>query len=301
MKYSSRFFLYAPLCVFLLLLAIAGIHWWIDASELARWLDARNGREIMPGVTLNFSARHITGFPFSLDTEMHDVTVSVATGKGTISWQSEKLALHGLAYGRDETIFEAAGHQSLRWAPATDASGNLNFAVAALRASAIREHQALQRFDLDIVGLGSAAFTAQRLQFHIRRGAADRLDTMVLAEGIRPAQGTCQGLGDQVKDLKLVGTITQADAFSDLAKGDEALSAALVRWRVARTSGVVDIQSLWLEPPPYLDRDGLIDWTSHALNALKASLNNVQAETLVPSAARVLCQGPSGWMGRKNS
>lgn len=260
MKYSSRFFLYAPLGVFLLLLALAGIHWWIAASRLADWLDAKNGREIMPGVTLSFSARHITGFPFSLDTEMHDVTVRVATGKGEVRWQSEKFAMHALAYGRDETIFEAAGHQGLWWSP----SGRMNFAVGALRASGIRKDHALERFDLDIVGFGSAAFTAQRLQLHVRRDAADTLNTLVLLDGVRPAPGTCSG---PLEKAELRGSITEADAFSQLAKAEEPFKTALVRWRAAHG-----------------------EFKMEAARALPAGLTQIPAEALVPLAPHLLCQ-----------
>jgi hypothetical protein len=252
MKYSSRFFLYAPFGVFLLLLAVAGIHWWIAASRLGDWLDAKNGREIMPGVTLGFSARHITGFPFSLDTEMHDVSVAVATGKGELRWQSEKFAMHALAYGRDETIFEAAGHQVLRW----DASGRLNFAVGVLRASAIRSKGALDRFDLDIVGFGSAAFTAQRLQLHLRR--AKTLDTLTVLDG-----APCPGLAEK---FELRGAITQADAFSRLATGEEGLAAALTRWRGKHGA--------FKTSPP-----------------LPADMNEIPVEALIPLAPRMLCRG----------
>lgn len=255
MKYSSRFFLYAPLGVFLFLLAAAGIHWWIAASRLTDWLDAKNGREIMPGVTLSFSARHITGFPFSLDTEMQDVIVGVATGRGTLRWQSEKFAMHALPYGRDETIFEAAGHQTLRW----NASGSLNFAVGALRASAIRRKGALERFDLDIVGFGSAVFTAQRLQLHLRRNAATALDTLVVLNGVRPP---CPGLAEKAE---FRGDITQADAFSRLATGDEGLEAALARWRGAHGA-------------------------FEASTPLPTDMKGIQAETLIPAGPRVLCR-----------
>lgn len=249
MKYSSRFFLYAPLGVFLLLLAAAGIHWWIAASRQGDWLDARNGREIMPGVTLSFGARHITGFPFSLDTEMYDVSVDVATGKGNLRWQSENFAMHALAYGRDETIFEAAGHQVLRWGP----SGQLNFAVGALRASAIRNKGALARFDLDIVGFGSAAFTAQRLQLHLRR--TKTLDTLMVLDG-----APCLP-----KTFEIRGAISQPDAFSRLAAGDEELAAAVARWRGMHGA-------------------------FKASQPLPSGMNAIPVETLIPLAPRLLCR-----------
>ena len=115
MRYSSRFFLYAPLAVVLLLFALAGGRWWSMASALSARLEAENGREIVPGVLFHFAAKRISGFPFSLDSELSDVTLAMGTATGTTVWHSEKFASHRLTYGRDETIFEAAGKQSLQW------------------------------------------------------------------------------------------------------------------------------------------------------------------------------------------
>jgi hypothetical protein len=225
MKYSSRFFLYAPLGVFLLLFAIAGVRWWMLASAWSQRLDAMNGHEIMPGVRLLFTGKHISGFPFSLETQLDDLALSAATPRGYTNWISEKFAMHGLTYGRDETIFEAAGHQMLDWAGPDGTRHELRFAVGSLRASAIRAHGELTRFDLDLIGFGSDAFTAQRLQFHARRddggilfiGEADGLFT----------KRTC------IKDshLRYQGTLTSADALDPLLSGRVSFEAGLNAWR----------------------------------------------------------------------
>ena len=222
MKYSSRFFLYAPLGVFLVLLALAGLHWWITASLLSAWLDAKNGREIMPGVTMHYDARRVTGFPFSLDTELHNLRLAVRTEHGTSQWQSEKFAMHALAYGRDEIIFEAAGHQMLQ---STDRK--LAFAVGALRASAVRTHGALERFDLDILGFGSRDFTAQRLQFHARRHGTDKLETYLLVDGLACAGGAHPLQG------RVEASVTRASQLSQLLSGTQSWAAAMAAWRAA--------------------------------------------------------------------
>lgn len=230
MKYSSRFFLYAPVGVFLLLLAAAGIHWWIAASRLATWLDAHNGREIMPGVTMRFDARSITGFPFSLDTEFENVSFTVATPLGPTQWRSEHFAMHGLTYGRDETIFEAAGRQFLRWTRPDRTMRALEFAVASLRASAIDKNGGLERFDLDLVGFGSKAFTAQRLQIHLRRNGADKLDLYLLSSGLRSAAGSCPRL-DYLASGELEGSADRAEAFSPLLSAKQDWNGAVADWR----------------------------------------------------------------------
>lgn len=232
MKYSSRFFLYAPLGVFLVLLAITGVHWWIAATRLADWLDAKNGREIMPGVTLSFMARHITGFPFSLDTQFHDVAITVAAPNGPTRWQAEKFAMHALTYGRDETIFEAAGHQTLGWTRSDGVVRTLPFAVGSLHASAIVQKGTLARFDLDLAGFGSKAFTAQRLQFHARQNGADTLQMIAVAEGMHTS-GTCTSVGGRPTDAALKGTITHSDVLIRLLSGRQRWKAAVADWRAA--------------------------------------------------------------------
>jgi hypothetical protein len=212
-----------------LLLAAAGLHWWIAASRLADWLDAKNGREIMPGVTLSFASRHITGFPFSLDTQFHDVMIAVPAPHGPTRWQAEKFAMHALTYGRDETIFEAAGHQSLQWTRPDGVVRTLPFAVGSLRASAIVQKGALTRFDFDLVGFGSKAFTAQRLQLHARQNGSDTLQTMVVIDGMMPMRGSC----GRSTNAALKGTITHASLLAGLLSGWQRWEAAVAGWRAA--------------------------------------------------------------------
>lgn len=228
MKYSSRFFLYAPMGVFLLLFAAAAVHWWILASQLSARLNALNGQAIAPGVTLSFKTHRTTGFPFSLDTELRDVTLAVATPDGVTKWHAAEFAMHALTYGREETVFEAAGPQSLAWGgdPRT-----LSFAVGSLRASALMRHGALARFDLDLVGFGSKAFTAQRLQFHMRRARSGRLDVDVSASDLRPSAGDCPRLGPHLAHGVMEGRVRGAEAFAAVLSGTEGWTSAVAAWR----------------------------------------------------------------------
>jgi hypothetical protein len=221
MKYSSRFFLYAPLGVFLLLCVAAGVHWWAMASSLSRRLDALNGHQAMPGATVSFAAKKISGFPFSLDTEFTGFAIAVATPDGPTRWRSEKFAMHALTYGRDETIFEAAGKQRLEWG----AGRRLDFAVGALRASAILSHGALNRFDLDLIGFGSKAFIAQRLQLHARQEAGT-IQMVVSADGLTNCRRNA---------LRTAATVTKAEAFARLQKAQDSWTDAVARWRATGT------------------------------------------------------------------
>ncbi len=62
MKYSSRFFLYAPLALFLALAIGTGVYWWIAAGALSKKLDSLNGHEAIPGVTLSFKSKALSAF-----------------------------------------------------------------------------------------------------------------------------------------------------------------------------------------------------------------------------------------------
>lgn len=219
MRYSSRFFLYAPLAVVLILFALAGAHWWSMASALSARLEAENGREIMPGVLFHFAAKRISGFPFSLDSELSDVTLAMGTATGTTLWRSEKFAMHRLTYGRDETIFEAAGKQSLQWG-----GKRLDFAVGALHASAIVSHGALARFDFDLIGFGSRTFTAKRLQLHARHNGP-------LAEVLVEADGMATKDCHLPAALRATVRISKADSLAALLAGQRYWNEGLAGWR----------------------------------------------------------------------
>ena len=169
MNYSSRFFLYAPFALLLLIGAAFGVYWRQVADALGRRLDVLQTREAMPGVTVRYATRTISGFPFNLDVVFTDFRVSVETGHGPVVWQAQNFALHALTYGADKTIFEAAGKQSFSWKDAEGVQHVLPFEAGSLHASAIRNAAGLTRFDLDVVGFGSPALTAARIQFHTRR------------------------------------------------------------------------------------------------------------------------------------
>jgi|WetSurMetagenome_2_1015567.scaffolds.fasta_scaffold324012_2 hypothetical protein len=230
MRYSSRFFLYAPIALVLLLAAGVSLNWWQTAAALEARLDAVNGLAVMPGVRFAFASRQVAGFPFSLDIELRDVTLSVATPNGPTRWQTEKFALHALTYGRDETIFEAAGAQKLSWVE-DGKTHSLPFAAGSLRASAILDDARLQRFDLDLFGFGSRAFIARRLQFHLRRNTGT-LDYLLLVADLRAP-------GCSPFNARMEGSLTEAQALAPLLAGKTDWQTALAAWRGAqgRTSG----------------------------------------------------------------
>src|SRR5665213_354287 len=99
MRYSSRFFLYAPLALLLLLTAAVVIHWWKVAGALDTRLKAMKGHEAVPGVTLDWANLTISGFPFRLDVMFDGLSVKGAGPHGPFAWKGDKFAVHALTYG----------------------------------------------------------------------------------------------------------------------------------------------------------------------------------------------------------
>jgi hypothetical protein len=234
MNYSSRFFLYAPFVLLLLIGAAFGAYWWRAAGALERRLDTMQTHEAMPGVTVRYATRSVSGFPFNLDVVFTNFRVSVETGHGPFVWRTEKFALHALTYGADKTIFEAAGKQSFTWKDGEGEQHVLPFDAGSLHASAIRNAGGLSRFDLDLVGFGSPALTAARLQFHFRH-ATDGKTWDVFADGddIRLSPRLRGAFGDELKMVALQGSVTEASAFDALRAGKADWRAAVEDWRNA--------------------------------------------------------------------
>src|SRR6476661_125023 len=147
MRYSSRFFLYAPILGLLLLAAIAMTNWWLTASALAKHLDAVNRHEIMPGVRFSFSEKRLAGFPFRMDTLLKNLRVEIAEVGGPVVWTSDEFAMHVLAYGRVQAVLEAAGRQTLSWHDANGSPHSFAFLPGTFRASALLQRGKLIRFD----------------------------------------------------------------------------------------------------------------------------------------------------------
>lgn len=232
MNYASRLYLYAPVALLLAVLAAAGAHWWFVARDLEARLDALETRPAMPGVTVRYGARKVGGFPFRIEASFRNFSIQIAGERGPFLWRAEKFALHGLAYGRDQMIFEAAGRQRLEWRARDGRLKTLDFETGATHASALLSRGALSRFDLDIVGFGSRAFTAERLQAHMRR-AASGLDIAASASGVRLSPDLRGAFGPDVKLAALEAAVSAPRAFDGLLAGRTDWRSALEAWRNA--------------------------------------------------------------------
>jgi hypothetical protein len=253
MRYSSRFFLYAPFVGLLLLAAIAMTNWWVKARGLAQRLDAINGHEIMPGARLSFTQKRIAGFPFRIDTTLKNVRVEVAEIGGPVVWTSEGFAMHALAYGRVQAILEAAGKQTLSWHDAGGGAHSFAFLPGTFRASAILQHRKLIRFDGEIVDLDGADFRAGNMQLHTRERAGG-VDIYLSLSNARIAGGYARALGPDITSLVFSGQMDHGGTIQPMLRGEEAPEAAIEKWRdaggaiqasevsVARKTGNLDMK-----------------------------------------------------------
>ena len=232
-KYSSRFWLYAPISAFLLLAVAAMAHWWILAGAFEKKLVAIKGHEAIPGVTLDWDTVEVGGFPFRIDAAFTNFRAEGAGARGPFAWKSEKFALHALTYGRRQVIYEAAGRQALRFALTDGVSSSLSFQVGSLRASSINNAKGLARFDLDMADAGNPGWALSRFQFHMRRDPdARNLDLMFEMDGLQ-LRPRLAGLTFKLKpgDLSFYASLSHLDVLEDFLAGRASWPQTAERWR----------------------------------------------------------------------
>jgi hypothetical protein len=242
-KYSSRFWLYAPITAFLMIAAAVMIHWWMAAGAFEKKLAGLKGRQAVPGIALDWKTVQIGGFPFRLDADFTNFTIKGAGAHGPFAWTSDKFALHALTYGRSQNVYEAAGQQRLNWTGADGGIHAASFLPGSMRGSSILDAQGLRRFDLDIVDMGGQGFTVGRLQFHMRRDPdGSDLDLMFKADAVNARE-----------QVQVYALLNQAGSFAALLKGEVSWPQAIADWRArggkAKLSQVI---------APGLAADGLL-------------------------------------------
>jgi hypothetical protein len=252
MKYSSRFWLFAPLVLFFALAAFAMTHWWLLARALDRKLIALNGQEAAPGVQLSYTSKTISGFPFNIDVVFTGFVAEGQGAHGPFRWTTEKFALHRLVFGRIQDLYEAAGQQTLSWTDGGGKSHALKFLPGSLRASAIGDDNGLARFDLEMIAASGtdsdgASFSSADSQLHLRRDIkADTLDVMLRGDDIKSAAPIAGLFGNRIKTLRIYATLTRGSAFTRLLAGRQSAAEASADWQAKGGQaqiGPVTIQS----------------------------------------------------------
>jgi hypothetical protein len=224
-KYSSRFWLYAPITLFVILAVAVMVYWWLAAGVFEKKLIALKGREAIPGITLDWNAVKVGGFPFRLDADFTNFSARGAGAHGPFAWASEKFALHGLTYGRSQKVYEAAGRQQLNWTGADGSNHAASFLPGSMHGSSITDAKGLRRFDLDIVDMGGQDFTIGRLQFHMRRDPdGSDLDLMLKADALQTHTVSAE-------KLQLYTTLNRAGSLMTLLRGETPWPQATANWR----------------------------------------------------------------------
>ena len=291
MTYSSRFFLYAPLTLFLLLAAGVGVYWWHVAGALSARLDALNGREAMPGVTLVFKSKTVAGFPFNIDVVFDDLNVTVKTPHGPSSWSAEKFAMHALTYGRDQVLFEAAGRQLLGWTDLKGVRHIMPFEVGAMHASAIDGAQGLSRIDLDVMGFGSPALTAARVQLHARVApTGDAIDLFATVDGVHLSPRLTSLFGSDLSSIKLDARAVPGRSFQGLRAGRVDWVGAMEAWRLANGALQVDDLELSWDRLSAMGRGALSLGEDHGVRGY-LDFKVAGIATLIATAERRRVQG----------
>jgi len=232
MRYSSRLFLWGPFALLLALALGVSARWWSVANALSKQLDAMNGQEVVPGVTMKFASKTVGGYPFRVDAVFHDLTLTVAGPHGPIAWRTENFASHSLTYGRAQWIYEAAGKQRLTWTTKAGEATGLSFEIGSLHASAYVADDRLQRFDFDLVGFDSPALAIARTQFHLRHHPnADQVDLIASTEEMHLSprlRGIC---GETIGHIKLDGDFSNGAAFQRVLSGLATWQSGFDAWR----------------------------------------------------------------------
>ncbi len=227
LKYSSRFWLYAPSALFALLAAAVMIHWWLLAGPFEKKLAALKGREAIPGITLDWDKVEVGGFPFRLDANFQNLRIAGAGAHGPFSWRSEKFAMHSLTYGRSQDVYEVAGRQMISWTDSGGQGHDASVQSGSMRGSSILGRQGLMRFDLDIAELGGADFSLVRFQFHMRQGLdGNSLNLMVSTDELPVG-------GKKTHHRQLYITLANGEALLPLLRGEISWPEAIKRWRAA--------------------------------------------------------------------
>jgi len=236
-RYSNRFFLYAPFALVVAFAASVMLLWFRASGEWERRVIALNGREIAPGITLSYSSETIGGFPFRVDTVFKNFRISVA---GAGSWQSDEFAMHALTYGSGHAVFEAAGNQTFTWTQ-NGAPHQFTFIPGSIRASSILNGDALSLFDLVFVALDSPGLTIGRGEIHMRRNpSSDAVDIALSGEYIQSPHRKKPFL-----HFRLAARITPRTQLNPLLEGKKHWQDATESWRNA--NGHISVDAIDLD------------------------------------------------------
>ncbi len=245
MRYSHRFFLYAPVAALLLLGLAASLYWLSAYQRFTTALSRLNGQDVVPGVRLSYEKVETGGFPFRLDAVLRNVRLQLQTSHGPMSWTSQHFALHSLDYGDMHILLEAAGRQQLSWYDRNGTRHRLDFTPGLLRASVLGDHNVVRRIDVELYDARTQLFRVVHAEFHLRKDPRrNALDLVLMADRLRLHGKSTAAPADHVIRFRLDGLITPATSWHGLLAGEASWRQTAAAFRAA--SGRLDIQHLRL-------------------------------------------------------
>lgn len=257
MSYSNRIYMYGPVGLLLLVVILYSVFWRVEADTMSARLDRANGGEIAPGISFSFAQKSVGGFPFRLDVLLTGVRFGYRSGSTEIDWRTDRFALHRMAYGRNQFIFETDGTQTISWATQPDEMPvTVQLSPETARASAILNQGRLLRFDLDLwrpqgtqtgPSLTPTVFAADRAQFHALAHRNNTLDVAIQVDNGRTGSPATQAVQAALPLIDCRLTLNRADLLTNLEQGNEDFTRAFESWR--NRMGVASVTSLALNWP----------------------------------------------------
>jgi hypothetical protein len=257
MSYSNRIYMYGPVGLLLLIAILYSVFWRVEADTMSARLDRANGGEIAPGISFSFAQKSVGGFPFRLDVLLTGVRLGYRNANTQIDWRTDRFALHRMAYGRNQFIFESDGTQTISWTTQPDAMPvTVLLTPETARASAILNRGRVLRFDLDLwrphgteTGPADtpAVFAADRAQFHALARRNNTLDLAIQVDNGRTESSAPQSVQASLPLIDGRITLNQADLLTGVEQGNEDIKRAVELWR--NKMGVANVTSLALNWP----------------------------------------------------
>lgn len=257
MSYSNRIYMYGPVGLLLLIAILYSVFWRVEADTMSARLDRANGGEIAPGISFSFAQKSVGGYPFRLDVLLTGVKLDYRNGSTQIDWRTDRFALHRMAYGRNQFIFESDGTQTISWTTQPEAMPvTVLLSPETARASAILNQGRLLRFDLDLwrphgsesgASLTPTAFAADRAQFHALARRNNTLDVAIQVDNGKTGSALPQNVQAFLPLIDCRVTLNQAGLLTGLEQGNEDVTRAFELWR--NRMGVANVTSLALNWP----------------------------------------------------
>lgn len=284
MRYSHRFFLYAPVCAVLLLAAAASAYWFSAYHRFTTTLARLNGHDVVPGIRLSYTKAETGGFPFRLDAVLSDVRLQIQTDHGPLSWRSQHFALHSLDYGDMHILLEAAGRQSLSWYGKTGTRHAVAFTPGLLRASVLGDRSTVRRVDVELYDASTPLLRVVHAEFHLRKDPTrNGLDVVAMADRLELGAKDASTPADQIAQLRVAGLITPATSWHGLLSGKASWQQAATLFRAA--DGRFEIDHLKLA------------W--HTVDARGAGVLSLDAAARPQGVLKLSVQGQPGAVGGK--